>query len=416
MRDGEPLLYSLSVTRRLYYDDSLLRSFDASVVAVRDREGSPEAALDVTAFYPGGGGQPSDRGALGALTVLDVIEEEGVIWHRLGSPAAVGDRLAASLDWGRRFDHMQQHTGQHILSRAFVEVAAGDTKSFHLGDSVATIDVEHAGPGPDLLAKVEDRANEIVWEDREVKTRWTTVAEALRLPLRKPPDVEGDVRIVEVDTFDWSACGGTHVARSGQVGLIHILGAERYKGGVRVAFVCGGRALRRLREAGTLLRGLALEFTAGESDLPRAVTRLKEDRVALDRRLKPLLKESLDREAADLFSAAPTGAAGPVVAIHFADRDPAELGPLAGGIVSRGGIALLMASEQGEPGARAHFAAPQGTIPVGALLGALCRRHGGKGGGRPESAQGSFPADRVPLALEEARTAALTGPGSELLS
>jgi alanyl-tRNA synthetase len=297
-----------------------------------------------------------------------------------------------------------------------VEVARADTKSFHLGDAVVTIDVEHAGLSADLLAKVEDRANEVVWEDRPVATRWTTLDEAVRLPLRKPPDVTGEVRIVEVEAFDWSACGGTHVARSGQVGLIHIAGTERYKGGVRVSFVCGRRALRRLRDSGALLRGLALEFTSGEADLPKAVTRLKEERSALERRLKPLLREALDREAAELLQGAPAGPCGPVVAVHFADRDPAELGPIAAGVVSRGGIALLLASEPGGTGSRAHFAAPQGTISVGALLGALCRRHGGKGGGRPESAQGSFPEDRVPQALDEARNAALTGPESELLS
>jgi len=406
----------LGVTRRLYYEDSLLRTFDATVAAVRERDGAPEAAFDVTAFYPGGGGQPADHGCFGTRAVLDVTEETGVLWHRLDAPAAVGERAAATLDWARRFDHMQQHTGQHILSRAFVDVAKGDTKSFHLGDAVVTIDVEHAGPSPELLADVEERANEIVWEDRDVKTRWTTLDEALVLPLRKPPDVEGEVRIVEVDAFDWSACGGTHVARTGQVGLIHLLGTERYKGGVRVAFVCGGRALRRLRESGALLRGLALEFTAGEADLPRAISRLKEERATLERRMKPLLRDALDREAAELLAGAPTGASGPVVAVHFSDRDPSELGVLAAGVVSRGGIALLLATEPGGSAARAHFASPQGTIPVGALLGALTRRHGGKGGGRPESAQGSFPADRVPLVLDEARTAALTGPGSELLS
>jgi len=404
------------VTRRLYYDDSLLRSFEASVTAVRERDGAPEAALEATAFYPGGGGQPADRGALGSSAVLDVTEEAGIVWHRLDAPVVESARLAASLDWERRFDHMQQHTGQHVLSRAFVELARADTKSFHLGDEIVTIDVDHADLPPDLLAHVEERANEIVWEDRAVSTRWTTLEEALRLPLRKPPDVEGAVRIVEIDAFDWSACGGTHVARTGQVGLVHVLGVERYKGGVRVSFVCGGRALRRLREAGALLRGLALEFTSGEADLPRAVARLKEERAALERRLKPLLKDSLDREAARLLESAPVGACGPVVAVQFADRDAGELGPLAAGVVSRGGIALLLATESGGGVARAHFAAPQGTISMGSLLGALCRRHGGKGGGRPESAQGSFPADRVPLALDEARTAALTGPDSEFLA
>jgi alanyl-tRNA synthetase len=406
----------MSVTRRLYYDDSLLRSFEASVTAVRERGGAPEAALEATAFYPGGGGQPPDRGSLASSAVLDVLEEDGVVWHRLDKPVAPGAHVPAALDWARRFDLMQQHTGQHILSRAFVEVARADTKSFHLGDAIVTIDVEHAGPSPELLAQVEARANEIVWEDRPVTTRWTTIEEALRLPLRKPPDVEGAVRIVEVDGFDWSACGGTHVARTGQVGLVHVVGTEKYKGGFRISFLCGGRVLRRLREAGTLLRGLALEFTSGEADLPRAVARLKEERGALERRLKPLLKEALDREAAGLAEAAPTGACGVVVAVYFADRDAGELGPLAAGVVTRGGVALFLATEPGSSVARAHFAAPQGTISVGALLGALARRHGGKGGGRPESAQGSFPADRVPLVVQEARNAALTGPDSELLA
>ncbi|HSQ60647.1 MAG TPA: alanyl-tRNA editing protein [Acidobacteriota bacterium] len=408
------------MTRRLYYEDPTLRAFEAAVTAVREREGGTEVALDATAFYPGGGGQPHDTGVLGGRRVLEALEDGRVVWHRLdvppGAPLATGARVSAEVDWDRRFDLMQQHTGQHILSRAFVDVARADTKSFHLGDAVVTIDVDHAGPGPELLDRVEERANEIVWEDRPVTTRWTTRAGADALPLRKAPEVEGDVRIVEVERFDWSACGGTHVTRSGQVGLIHVLGTERYKQGTRVSFVCGKRALRRLREAGSLLKALALEFTSGEADLPRAVSRLKEERAALERRLKPLLRDVLDREAAELVAGAARGAAGPVVASRFEGRDPAELGPLASGIAARGGIALLAAVPQGAEPARAHFAAPQGTIPVGTLLGALCRRHGGKGGGRAESAQGSFPADRVAQALDDARAAAMAGPDSELFA
>jgi alanyl-tRNA synthetase len=309
---------------------------------------------------------------------------------------------------------MQQHTGQHILSRAFVEVARADTKSFHLGEAIVTIDVDHAGFAPELLERAEARANEIVWEDRPVTARWTRPEEAARLPLRKPPEVAGDVRIVEVEGFDWSACGGTHVARAGQVGVIHVLGTEKVKQGVRVGFLCGGRALRRLRDSGALLRGLALEFTAGEADLPRAVARLKEERNALERRLKPLLRDAIDREATELAAAATKGVSGPVVAAYFDARDPAELGPLAAAVVARGAVALLAAGGSGAAPARAHFSAPEGTIPVGTLLGALCKRYGGKGGGRPESAQGSFPADRVAQALDDARAAALAGPDSEL--
>ena len=344
----------------------------------------------------------------------DAIEEEGTVWHRIDGALVAGEAVAGELDWARRFDHMQQHTGQHLLSRAFVEIARAKTTSFHLGEAIVTIDIDHAGPGADLLEQVEARANEVVWEDRPVTTRWTTPEEAERLPLRKPPAVEGALRIVELEAYDWSACGGTHVARSGQIGLIHLRGTERNKEGTRVTFVCGGRALRRLREAGSLLRSLALDFTAGEADLPRAVARLKAERGALERRLKPLLRDALDREAVDLVAAAESGVAGPVVAAFWDARDPAELVPLAAGIARRGAVALLFAAEDAGGPSRAQFAAPRGTLSAGTLLGSLCRRHGGKGGGRPESAQGSFPADRVARALDDARTAALAGPDLEL--
>ena len=338
--------------------------------------------------------------------MLGVEEIEGEIWHRVDGAVTPDARVECVLDWARRFDHMQSHTGQHILSRAFVEVAKADTRSFHLGDGEVTIDVDHASPGTDLLRLVEDRANQIVWEDREVLTHVVSRDDALRFPLRKPPDVEGPVRVVEVEGYDWSACGGTHVRRSGQVGMISILGTERYKGGTRVAFVTGARALRRLRGAGDLLRRVCLEFTAGEADLPSAVARLKESHGRLDRRLKPLLRESLEREAARLLADAPRGPHGPVVALHAPDRPADEAGLLAGLIAEQGGTALLVC---GGETPRAHFSAPTGTMSMGALLGEICKRHGGRGGGRPESAQGTIPKDAVPQALREARDAAMAG-------
>jgi len=338
--------------------------------------------------------------------VTDVSESQGSIWHRVDGPGAPepGSNVSCAIDWARRFDHMQQHTGQHILSRAFVELASADTRSFHMGEAEVTIDVDHPGPTEDLLRAVEERASAIVWEDREVTTHVVSRDEALRFPLRKPPDVDGPVRVVEIGAYDWSACGGTHVHRAGEVGLIAILGTERYKGGTRVSFVAGGRALRRLRQKGDILRDACLEFTAGEADLLRAVRRLKEERDRLDRRIKPLLRESLEREAIRLLEEAPRGGHGPVVARALPERDPDEVGLLAGMIAGHGGIALLMS---GGPSPRAHFSAPAGTIAVGPLLGEICRRHGGRGGGRPESAQGTIPGDRVEAALREALEAAL---------
>ncbi|HEX7078668.1 MAG TPA: DHHA1 domain-containing protein [Candidatus Eisenbacteria bacterium] len=394
------------MTQRLYYQDSQLRSFHATVLESRPDGEGVSARLDVTAFYPGGGGQPADRGRLGGVPVLDVAEEGGAIWHRLGGALGPGASIEGELDWPRRFDHMQQHTGQHILSRAFVDLARADTRSFHMGEEIVTIDVDHPGPDADLLARVEGRANEIVWEDREVRTVVVTPERAREFPLRKAPEVEGDVRVVEVDGFDWSACGGTHVRRAGQVGLIAILGAERYKGGTRIPFVCGGRALARLRRASSLLKGLCLEFTTGEPELPRAIARLKEERGRLESRLKPLLAEALEREADALVAGAPRGPHGAVVSRHFPDRDPGEIAPLAALIATRGGVALLAA---GRGSVRAHFCAPKGTIALGEIFADLCTRHGAKGGGRPESAQGAIPEDHVAAALDDATRVAMAG-------
>ena len=394
------------MTRLLYYEDSRRDQFEAVVVTSRAEGVETLVALDATAFYPGGGGQPSDRGTLGGRAVRDVTSEDQVVWHRIEGSLAEGARVEGRLDWERRFDHMQQHTGQHILSRAFVEVAKADTRSFHLGDAVVTIDVDLPEADGGLLRRVEERANRIVWDDLPVRTHVVSLERARQFPLRKAPDVEGDVRVVEVDGFDWSACGGTHVARSGEVGMIAILGTERYKGGTRVAFVCGGRALRRLRETSDLLRALCLEFTAGEEDLPRAIARMKADRQKLESRLKPLLAESLAREAEALLAGAERGPSGPVVARYFPDRDPSEVSALAGHVASRGGVALLAA---GTDIARAHFSAPKGTISVGAIFADLCGAYGAKGGGRPEAAQGAIPADRGHEAIEAARRAAMAG-------
>ncbi len=396
------------MTRRLYYEDPFLREFEAVVTETRAGSDAVRVTLDCTAFYPGGGGQPFDRGTLGSARVIGVEEQDGALWHLLDGAVSQGARLRGAIDWARRFDHMQQHTGQHILSQAFIEVAGAETRSFHMGEAVVTIDIEHAGPDEALLALAEDRANAVLWEDRPVVTHTVAGGEVGRFPLRKPPALEGPIRVVEVEGFDWSACGGTHVRRSGQVGAITILGAERYKGGSRIEFICGGRVLNRCRERARILRELALEFTAGEADLPAAVARLKEERDRLGRRLKPLLRGALEREADALLAAADRGMRGPLVARHFPDRDASEVGTLSALIAARGGVALLIA---GGDSPRAHFSAPPGTIDVGEILGAVCRRHGGKGGGRPESAQGAVPRDQAAGAVATARDLALPGTG-----
>ena len=330
--------------------------------------------------------------------MTEVTLEGETVWHVLEA-LAPGASVEGLVDWARPRSHAAAH-GAPILSRAFVEVARADTRSFHLGEAVVTIDVDR-GPDADLLRRRRDRAT-VVWEDRPVRTHVVPPERAIEFPLRKPRRGRGSaggrgggVRLVGLR--------GTHVARSGQVGVIAILGTERYKGGTRVAFACGA-ALGRLRETSDLLRGLCLEFTSGEADLPRAIARLRSEARALES-LRPLLAESLDREADALLEAAERGAAGPVVARYFPDRDPAELAGLAARVAGRGGIAILAAgtartTSRGRTRLRKvqYRQAPSSpTSPARA----------GRRGGRPEAAQGAIPAERAAEAIDAARRAAL---------
>jgi alanyl-tRNA synthetase len=397
------------VTRRLYYDDSHLRTFSATVTGVRQADDRIEVSLDATAFYPGGGGQPPDQGRLGARDVLDAREDDGAVWHRIELPLEEGAKVEGEIAWPRRLDHMQQHTGQHVLSRAFVEVAGADTRSFHLGEQIVTIDVDHADPDDALLRKVEDRANQIVWEDRPVRAHNVTMEEALRFSApeaaqgggRGSRGGGGRIRLVRVRRDPCGAHGGDRNDRPARDRAIQ----RRNPRFVPLRWAGAPPPSRDRRPSARV----CLEFTAGEGDLIRAVSRLKEERDSLDRRIKPLVREALEREAAELLADAVEGPGVRVVARHFAGRDPDEVGTLAAIVASAGGIALLISGEGASP--RAHFCAPPGTISAAALMGDVSRRHGGRGGGRPESAQGTIPADRVEAALRDALEAVTAGTG-----
>src|SRR6266545_2938187 len=240
------------MTERLYYSDSYIREFDANVVEQTAHEGKTAVVLDRTAFYPTSGGQPFDLGTLSGAKVLDVVDtDDGRILHVVDR-APDGARVNGQIDWVRRFDHMQQHTGQHVLSAAFDRLLNARTESFHLGVEYSTIDLARELPAAEI-ARAEEEANRVVWEDRPVAIRFAGPDEIAKLPLRKEPKREGILRLIDVQDFDLSACGGTHVARTGAIGLIAVAATERLRGGSRVTFLCGGRALagyRSLREAG----------------------------------------------------------------------------------------------------------------------------------------------------------------------
>src|SRR5438034_4512480 len=239
-----------TMSNRLYYTDPYLREFDATITRVERDAGRALVTLDRTAFYPTTGGQPFDTGTLGGFPVVDVVDDEsGSVTHVIelsGGDLSAGQAVHGAIDWPRRFDHMQQHTGQHVLSAAFHRLFDVRTVSFHLGATVSTIDLARE-LAPRDLAAAEGEANRIVWENRPVTIRYADAEDASRMLLRKKPKRGGTLRLIDVEEWDLSACGGTHVARSGAIGVIAIGSWERFKGGQRIEFVCGGRALDRLR-------------------------------------------------------------------------------------------------------------------------------------------------------------------------
>jgi alanyl-tRNA synthetase len=234
------------MTERIYYTEPSCRSFEATVSGLVERDGRPAVVLNRTAFYPTSGGQPFDTGRLGSADVVETIDDGEDILHVVSVPIAAGATVRGEIDWTRRFDHMQQHTGQHVLSAAFDRIFENRTTSFHLGVDTSTIDLMREATAADVERAIEE-ANRIVWEDREVSVRFVSAEEAGRLPLRKESVRGGTLRLVEINEFDLSACGGTHVPRTGAIGMIAVTNVERFRGGSRLTFVCGGRALRRSR-------------------------------------------------------------------------------------------------------------------------------------------------------------------------
>lgn len=392
------------MTERLYFQNAYLRSFTARPVSRRVRDGRTEVALDRTAFYPEGGGQPADHGLLDAARVVDVqVDDAGVVWHALDGALDGDDEVLGQVEWPRRFDHMQQHHGQHLLSAAFEELFQLSTLAFHLGVDYASIDL----PGDvteTTIRAAEDRTNEVIWEDRPVLARFVTAEELATLPLRKPPSVTGPLRVVSVPDFDHSACGGTHPASTGGVGLLFIRRRERRGTETRVEFVCGGRALRDLRIRNAILSRVASGLSVGLDEAEVAITRLREHEAATRKRLGGAMERLLAHEASAL--AATARAAGTaLVAVVRDDLEPAEGRALAAALVAEGMVAVV--GLQGEK-AQLLLARPvDAPLDCGATLRSTLAAFGGRGGGTPQMAQGGLPeAARLQEAVDALRDAA----------
>ena len=374
-------------SERLYYTDAYLIEFDAVIRDVQKQGEHWKVTLDRTAFYPTSGGQPFDTGTLDAAQVLDVLEEEdGSIAHIVDREVEKNSRVRGHVDWVRRFDHMQQHTGQHLLSAAFEREVGAKTVSFHLGTSSSTIDLDKELTA-DQVTRVEETVNNVLWEDREVCVKFVTAHEAAKLPLRKESVRSGEVRIIEIHEYDLSACGGTHVRRTGAIGVIAIAGFERSKGGLRVEFLCGHRALRGFRALrGSIAEGVRL-LSVLPDELPSAIEKLQIAGRNYQKSQEALHGRLAAHEAALLVASGERVGSTTVVASAVSGWDTNGLKKLASAIVSRPSmIAVLVTTES--PSLIVVARSDDLSLDAGTVLQPLLDRFGGKGGGKGAMAQG----------------------------
>jgi alanyl-tRNA synthetase len=391
------------VTERIYYTEPYTTEFDATVLQLTSTDdGRPAAVLDRTAFYPTSGGQPYDIGRLGSRAVVDVIDQEdGTVLHVLDAAVEAGP-IHGTIDWRRRFDHMQQHTGQHVLSAAFDHLLGVRTVSFHLGTASSSIDLAREVTAEDI-ARAESEANRIVWEDRTVSIRFEDAEAAAAMPLRKESKRQGRLRLVDVEGFDLSACGGTHVGRTGGIGIIAIAGAERFKGGSRIAFLCGVRALAGYRALRSSVDESVRLLSVLPSEVPDAIARIQAEVRDARKRAKDMQSDLAAFKAAGLAAGATPVGGVALVASSLDGWDQNGLKQIASEIAARTGHVAVLTTTT-EPVSIVVARANGVAQDSGAILRQLVEQFGGKGGGRPELAQGGGLRGPAAAILEFVRT------------
>ena len=410
----------MDTAERLYYSDSFLREFSGAVSRVREfgsRDGESvwQLALDRTAFYPTSGGQPFDTGLIstgGAALEIPVEQveedEDGTVWHFVRRPLAEGTRLTGRIDWDRRFDHMQQHTGQHLLSAVFLRELKAPTVSFHLGEASSTIDLACAPPAHHSLERVERMANEIISEDRPVTARFVPRGEAEAMlasgELRKLPEREGTIRLVDITDCDRNACGGTHVRSTGQIGGLLVRSMEKVSRGVRIEFVCGLRAVRRARADAAILTETAGQLSVGAADLGESVRRLIGEGKAGARERQKLREELAVFQGAKMAAEARVENGLRVVVAAWKDRDRDYVRLLASRTAAAApSTAVIFSARDADPVRVFTARSKDLNFDCGRMLREALARLGLRGGGSADLAQGD-----VPAMQEEALVGALT--------
>ena len=374
-------------TEKLYYQDPFMQEFTATVLACEEAKNSFKVVLDRTAFYPEGGGQPADHGALGGAAVTDVHEKDGVIFHTCDQAVEIGETVTGRIDWARRFDHMQQHSGEHIISGILCTDYHCDNVGFHLGADVVTIDY-NADISWEQALDAERKANEVIWADRAVDIKYPTPAELAALDYRSKKELTGKVRIVTFPEADCCACCGTHVLRAGQVGLIKVLSCQKFREGVRLEIVCGKRALDYLGRTYDQAKAIGQQLSVKPQDTLAAVERLEAELSAAKVRMAQLEETVFESMARD------NEGRGDVVLFQPSMKSD-SVRKLADAVAKRcGGLAAVFAGEDGQ---YAYALVRADGADITPLVKDLNKALNGRGGGRGGFAQGSVQMDRAAI-------------------
>ena len=380
------------MTERLYYDNAYLTEFDGCVLACRENGAHFDVLLDRSAFYPTSGGQPFDTGTLGNAQVIDVNVIDGDVWHTVTQPLTPGTTVHGCIDWPRRFDHMQQHAADHMIASALHRLMGGVTIGLHISGDMSTIDVSMPGGATRLsdedIRRIEDDVNKRIQRDVPVRCWFPEAAELAALPLRKPPTVDEHVRIVAIGEDEMVACGGTHPATAGQLGLVKIVSVTPARGKMRVAFLAGQRALADYERCTGAAHAASALLSTGVDSLTASVAALQEKLRQAEYELNCLRREQLLSRAEQMIAEAETLPDGTRLVARFVEADAALLRDLASRLIESPGVIALLGAANGAQAMYVFGRSSDVKCDMGALLRESAKPLGGKGGGRPDFAQG----------------------------
>lgn len=380
-------------TEKLFLTDPYLRTFKAHLVEVQPLPQGFGVILDKTAFYPESGGQPSDQGTLNGHPVRQVLEENETIVHVVENPFLKGEKIIGEIDWETRFDHMQQHSGQHLLSQTVLRMLNSETMGFHLGKQEVTIDLNISNLSVEDIEKIEDFANHMVWENREIRSYEKKLSELDGLPLRKLPEFQETIRIVEIQDYDWSCCCGTHLRHTGEIGLIKILKWEKYKGGIRLYFVCGNRALKDYQKKTHILKSTSLLFTVGEEELLARLEQWKNEQKKLEKNLETTRERLIEFEEEIWLSKAKVTPYGQGISAMFETRNVEEVSLLVRKLIQKSKTIVLIGEKRSK---KLWMACSNDTgLDLRTFQKTCTEKYQAKGGGGPTWIQWTFENENI---------------------